>query len=87
MLRPLEQWFCDSCGGIINGAENGWLEWICDDVDGSEGHLRHGWRIIHNQASSPRTDTEYGCEKYSHEPRRGGLPLARISQIWEANRV
>ena len=43
MLKPLEQWCCDTCGNVIDGPEKGCVEW----------HTTHrtntvsGFRIVH----------------------------------------
>jgi len=46
MLRPLEQFRCDSCNGIIDDARGGWLEWY--EIN-QTGRLR-GYRIVHRSA-------------------------------------
>jgi hypothetical protein len=47
-LKPLEQFICDECGGLIKKVEDGWLEWI-----NPPNKPVHGFRIVHNAASSP----------------------------------
>ncbi|MCM0627474.1 hypothetical protein M5J14_23660 [Lysinibacillus sp. OL1_EC] len=47
-LEPLNQWVCDSCGEIIDGPENGWLEWY-RDINGSSNYGKgKGFRIVHH---------------------------------------
>jgi hypothetical protein len=41
-LKQLEQWICDECGGLINCADDVYVEWLGSD----EGH--HAFRIVHN---------------------------------------
>lgn len=43
MLRPLEQFRCDSCNGIINDARDGWLEWYRINQSGRT----RGFQIVH----------------------------------------
>ncbi|MBH8609383.1 hypothetical protein [Thermoactinomyces sp. CICC 10521] len=42
-LEPLRQWKCDACGGIIEKADNGFLEWLWVDETNQEGNFR----IVH----------------------------------------
>jgi hypothetical protein len=48
-LKPLTQFFCDECGGLIEKVEDGWLEWY-DDYQ----NPIHGFRIVHASGASPR---------------------------------
>ena len=41
-LKPLKQWICDSCGGLISKPEDGWWEFLHDDT-----HRVYGFRIVH----------------------------------------
>lgn len=43
MLKPLEQYICDNCGGLIENIKDGWLEWI---VDNGRDPM-YGFRIVH----------------------------------------
>lgn len=43
MLKPLEQWCCDSCGGIIDGPVEGRVEWHTT----YRTHKTSGCRIVH----------------------------------------
>ncbi|MCK5212865.1 MAG: hypothetical protein KAQ74_02990 [Dehalococcoidia bacterium] len=43
MLEPLLQWCCDSCGGIINGAHDAYMEWAIDQ----RTQKVSGPRIVH----------------------------------------
>lgn len=47
-LEPLDQWFCDSCGEVIETADDGWLEWYhkIDDYFNDKG-----FRIVHHGGS------------------------------------
>ncbi|MFC1972063.1 hypothetical protein ACFLVE_01490 [Chloroflexota bacterium] len=44
-LIPLKQWICDSCGGIIEKPEDGWLEWY------SKESVESNFRIVHHNRS------------------------------------
>ena len=43
-LIPLNQWFCDSCGKVIQHPEEGWFEWYSDIT--TEKYT--GFRIVHH---------------------------------------
>ena len=43
MLRPLEQWCCDSCGRVVEGAWTGCLEWQTTHATGTVS----GFRLVH----------------------------------------
>lgn len=50
-LRPLEQWYCDVCGEVIEKVEDGWLEWYKERLnDGSFGKEKE-YRIVHHDKS------------------------------------
>lgn len=64
MLKPLTQFYCDTCGEIINSPEEGWIEWI------SEGNKVHSFRIVHHHAYSPwAVVSRKGC--YQHDGKVG----------------
>jgi hypothetical protein len=42
-LRPLEQWYCDNCGEIVE-IDDGWLEWLESIENGPRS-----FRIVHNR--------------------------------------
>jgi len=76
-------WRCASCGDLIRGVEDGWVEWLaCID---SKGNTQlQGLRLVHNQSASPRAASEYGCqydplkEFWNGESVVEGLPLERF---------
>jgi hypothetical protein len=43
-LKPLQQWFCDSCGGLIEKPEDGWIEWYTE----GDAYIASGYRIVHH---------------------------------------
>jgi hypothetical protein len=47
-------WICDTCGGTIANAEDGWVEWLTRREDGKRSG--RGLRLVHRWVSSPRTD-------------------------------
>lgn len=49
MLKPLEQFICDTCGQVIDSPKNGFLEWITTH-DPSQ---RMDFNIIHGKWASP----------------------------------
>jgi hypothetical protein len=54
MLRPLDQYICDTCGEIIEHPSEGWIEWIRKEA------YAHSFRITHHQPKSPLKSRE-GC--------------------------
>lgn len=62
MLKPLSQWFCDTCGEVIQNPNEGWLEWI-EPVGGPASDFR----ICHHRPASPR---EEGCYVHTNERYR-----------------
>jgi|SRR3981081_2805596 hypothetical protein len=60
MLKPLEQFICDRCGGVIEKTEDGWIEWIEDPAPRSA----HDFKIVHHKTKSP-IKTKDGCYHHS----------------------
>jgi hypothetical protein len=58
-LKPLQQWICDTCHGLIESPQDGFLEWLLDD----DQQRRLDFRIVHRKSKSPRRTAE-GC--YQH---------------------
>lgn len=73
-MKPLQEWICDTCGGVIKNPEQGWIEWLRDD-DGKVG----GFRICHAATFSPLARDEGGgsasCQEYRLHPNVQDLPL------------
>jgi hypothetical protein len=44
-LKPLKQWLCDSCGGMINKPGDGWFEWYTNN----KSNIEEGFKIVHHQ--------------------------------------
>lgn len=66
MLRPLTQFYCDTCGEIINSPEEGWIEWISKYDEETHSYNTHSFRIVHHYAHSPIAyETNAGC--YQHD--------------------
>jgi hypothetical protein len=51
-LVPLKQWICDTCGEIIEKADDGWFEWYSDE----KTSLETGFRIVHHRDSCMYND-------------------------------
>jgi hypothetical protein len=64
MLEPLRQWICDTCGEIIQSAEQGYVEWM------ETNDKMHGFRIVHHARHSPRKGIGGDC--YYGIVERGG---------------
>ena len=47
-LKPLGEWICDSCGGVIQSEDDGWLEWYKDVKPNHEFGKDKGFRIVHH---------------------------------------
>jgi len=63
MLKPLEQFICDTCGEIINQPKDGWIEWI--STGGKDGET-HSFRIVHHFTTSPfAKPNNNGCYQHS----------------------
>lgn len=54
-LLPLQQWFCDRCGDVIEKPGDGWLHWRDDAAKGV-----HTIEILHHLRASPRGGA-HGC--------------------------
>jgi hypothetical protein len=55
MLRPLKQWFCDKCGNVIDGPEEGYVIW-----KRNAEHKDYDFRIIHQNECDDRA---YSCSE------------------------
>jgi hypothetical protein len=66
MLEPLNQFICDNCGGIIDGVENGFVEWLVEP----ETSLNYNFTIVH--APQNPGDT-LGC--LQHQPQSSYIHL------------
>jgi len=55
-LKPLQQFICDECQGVIEKIEDGWVEWF----NGHENPI-HGFRIVHASGVSPRSKEGGNC--------------------------
>ena len=65
MLKSLKQFYCDTCGEIINSPKEGWIEWISNYDEETRSNKTHSFRIVHHYTHSPiATDTNQGC--YQH---------------------
>lgn len=47
-LKPLEQWYCDTCGKVIEDVKDGWLEWYYDYDGDMVLRSNKGYRIVHH---------------------------------------
>lgn len=47
MLKPLEQWYCDACGEVIQTPNDGYVYW--DSLESVDSNFR----IVHNMTCSP----------------------------------
>lgn len=75
MLIPLKQFYCDTCGEIINRPEEGYTEWIDE-----EGYC-NGFKIIHHKLYSPLNNKE--CSQYINKKGiiDGSLSLDRMISL------
>ncbi len=66
-LIPLKQWYCDSCGELIEKPEHAYLEWRDDRP---KSHKKYGFRIVHHALHSP--GRKLGRDCYYQAAERGG---------------
>jgi hypothetical protein len=57
-LLPLRQFYCDTCGGVINDRCDGILEW---DSKKENDFLAHDFKIVHKRHVSPLCDIGLPC--------------------------
>lgn len=57
-LEPLKQWFCDTCGEIIEKPEDGYLQWRRNSDFKIEDFV-----IVHHKVASPLNHDKDGCYK------------------------
>lgn len=57
MMIPLKQFICDTCGGVIQNIQVGWMEWL--SIDDPKKILYEKFRICHH---------ENRCMKYANDP-------------------
>ena len=71
MLKPLQEWICDSCGELITAPQHGYVEW--KETDGK----MHDFRIVHHAPHSPRKAGGRDCY-YSRRDRGGDTSLESL---------
>ena len=64
MMKPLEQWVCDTCGRLIESPDQGMLEWSVDELG-----VASGFRIVHEPGASPLPESggTGGCQYRTDE--------------------
>lgn len=62
MLEPLKQWYCDTCGEIIESPEDGYVQFKRNDKFGYSDFI-----IVHHKSASPRKYHQKGCYQYSSD--------------------
>lgn len=67
MMKPLEEWVCDTCGKTIEEVDQGWVEWLSNDA----GYAAD-FRICHKSASSPLPGS---CQRHLENPGIQDLSL------------
>ena len=73
MLRPLEQFICDTCGDIIENLHDGYVEW--EEGTDDNGHpFARDFRIVHHRRVSP-IQTREGCYTYGNSNYRHDMHL------------
>ncbi len=69
-------WKCDTCGEVIQGPEQGWVEWL-EMHDPSETSTGRGLRLVHHMPYSPK---EYpGCQYDTDQQKPGGYSIGDLS--------
>ena len=59
-------WICDACGGIIEVAEDGWVEWRKPVKNGKVARRGQDLRLVHHTESP---DQESKCQFDDHDPQ------------------
>lgn len=67
----LGEWYCDTCGGVIESPEDGYVEWTNADALAGDFH------IVHHKGASPRSAPE-GCYQHEHARGRADVDLASM---------
>ena len=67
MLKPLEQFICDTCGCVIENLDDGWIEWESSFENG--GAVNKNFRICHRDMK---------CQKLSNHSNCSDKPLRDI---------
>src|SRR4051794_21693879 len=62
-LERLGQWYCDQCGGVIQSAAQGVLEWKLTVRDDGKGYKKHEFKVVHVQVFSHKNHYN-GCYHY-----------------------
>jgi hypothetical protein len=47
MIEPLRQYYCDTCGNLIEKPSDGWVEWLNEEINGQR--INHAFRICHHK--------------------------------------
>jgi len=69
MLKPLQEWICDSCGEVISSPKEGYLEWLSDD-----DHKAYDFVMVHHAIHSPKRSGK-DCYLHAHSPRSSSSSL------------
>lgn len=72
-MKPLMQWVCDKCGGLIVKPSDGWLEWLSGHNEDGTDAPSHGFKVVHHSEASPLGDE--GCYHYELEYDRSDTHL------------
>ena len=68
MLTPLTQYFCDTCGQVINNPNEGWIEWLSEYNEETGKEENYGFKIVHHLKYSPLANEhrKRGCYQYDN---------------------
>ena len=81
MLKPLEQFYCDTCEEIIDAPDQGMVEWLQSTTEPA-----HSFEIVHHVPHSPRVDSgvsrsqnprPQGCYQHQNKPLKKDLKIER----------
>lgn len=75
----MSTWICDTCGGAIKEAKDGWVEWITPNPSGPGGFGRD-LRLVHARNASPRKDAG-GCQFNQERERAKDKGLVADMQL------
>lgn len=78
MLKPLEQFYCDTCGELINTVEEGYVEWLSSTDYSSRQITNQEFSIIHNKrecSSRNRNDSQQSASLKDFTKEKGLVNL------------
>lgn len=76
MIEPLKQFYCDTCGELIENLKDGWFEWLSSKENGM--YLNHGFRICHHKNSCQEYLNNKDCRDVPMYDFTEELPISKM---------